>query len=153
MGTGRSGRARRVQKVVRVALLVGVALAVALGLWLGSRVEVVTLRGEAPGWVVIEYENPRCPRLPASLLGRKISIPEGHYACFSDGPLLGPFEMRVQDAQGRPVGSDRILRHGFTRGDLGGTRVSADVFFYGTPEQLATSSEDAAAVLRAHHPG
>lgn len=140
---------------VVTAVVFGVAAAVLVGaamLWWLSRVYVVTLEVRGPGWVVIEYQNPKCPRLPRRFFGRAVTVPPSGYACFADDPMVGPVVMRVRDPEGRRIRADRIWRRGLVTSTLGSCRIAADVFFFGSAEQLDASTQDVGSVLRARHP-
>lgn len=101
-----------------------------------------------PGWVTIEYENPKCSPLKESLFGQEFVIPESGFLCTSSSMYMGwqrrkyylidesnhrtalePGEMIFRE-EGRQV-NERSLDAGMPV-----CKVTAEEFFYGPKDKL-----------------
>ncbi|HEV7747808.1 MAG TPA: hypothetical protein VGO56_22600 [Pyrinomonadaceae bacterium] len=108
------------------------------------------------GWVIIEYENPKCPRLREGRLWQEHVIPESRYLCTSSHSEENLTYQRyyLVDAQGRRnrLGIDKQI---FQRRSLqlspsnNACRITVEEFWYG-PKDLIDNED--AAIVEKYHP-
>ena len=119
-----------------------------------------------PGWVSIEYDNPKCQILNGTALSQEFVVPKTGYLCTSSPLQKGPFQRKYflmgADGQLTPlsVGKD-IWREGVLSKDepsldkgLPRCNVSLDQFFYGSKDDLKEESSifQNEIFLRDYHP-
>jgi len=149
-------------KVPNMKLILGAVLVLGLGLsgvyvWKPVRVQTYLLPSTLkPGWVTIEYENPKCPPLREGRLWQEHVIPESGYLCTSSRRERGWFYRKyylVQvNGERKPLieGKD-IFQESAIYLDAGNPdcKVIANSFWYGLKEQIDNQQHE---VLKQHHP-
>ena len=132
-------------------LLVGALLG---ALVVGCRSESYVLaEGSKPGWVVLEFENPKCPAMESGWLGRDFFLPESGYLCTSspiDGGYVYERYYLLRDNGRREhldIGKEIHGRSGLNL-TLEGCRLTATVFRY----DGADGAWDSGEFIREHHP-
>ena len=89
-----------------------------------------------PGWVTIEYENPKCESLKEFSGGREFVIPESGYLCTSSSMYMGWAQRRyfVVEEGGRRTPlkvKKHIWREASFRINESDCKVVAEEYFYG----------------------
>lgn len=109
-----------------------------------------------PSWVIIEYDNQKCPALKEGRLWQEHTIPESGYLCTSSHSEEGLTYQRyylVDEKGGRTrlaINDQIFQRRTIYLNPLNGTcKVTAEEFWYGPKDQITT--EDTA-LLENHHP-
>jgi hypothetical protein len=113
------------------------------GLWYraANTITIWEIPADYRGWVVLEWENPECPKLPSRGLSRIIPVDATGYACTSNRPEDVPSgyrtffvypdghreELRAQDYNYKGVQP----YFGFTRGGVDGSQ-RYDASYIGT---------------------
>ncbi len=108
-----------------------------------------------PGWVIIEYDNPKCAPLEEGRLWQMHVIPESGYLCTSSHSeagltyqryyLVNETGKRIQLAMGKQIFQRRSL---YLNPANGACKVSAEEFWYGPEDQI--NNEDAVLLERFH---
>jgi hypothetical protein len=101
-----------------------------------------------PGWVTIEYGNPRCPALVDGIFGREFLIPKSRYLCTSSQRYEGLHRAKYYliDSNNNRTSlneSERIFKpesffwkEGSLEQGLPDCNVTGDEFFYGPKDKL-----------------
>lgn len=153
-----------------VLLVVGVVL-VAVYQQRIILVETYLLSTKMPhGWVVIEYENPRCKPLRDRLFERRFVIPESGYLCTSSSIYMGWHKARYylveEDGSWKPLvekewisqqNSFEMKKYSFQPSNQGNVtnlptkcEVKGSSFWYGPPDQITI--DETPLIIARHHP-
>jgi len=144
-------------KVILGALLALIGLLFALYAWKPVRFRAHLLPATLkPGWVTIEYENPKCSPLIESPLWQEHVIPESGYLCTSSrretGWVYDKYYLVQANGERSPLSEDKEI---FQMGTIylepwnPDCKVIADSFWYGPREQIDNQRHE---VLKQHHP-
>jgi hypothetical protein len=144
-------------KVIYAALLV-LALA-SFGVYILKPVRVQTYLLPStlkPGWVAIEYENPKCAPLKEGRLWQEHMIPESGYLCtsshretgwvYSKYYLVAPNGKRTRLAIGKQIFREITIYLDPLNPEC---KVIAESFWYGPQEQIDNQAE---VLLKKLHP-
>jgi len=144
-------------KLVFGTLLTVIGLLFVLYAWKPVRLQTYLLPSTLkPGWVTIEYENPRCSSLREGRLWQEHVIPESGYLCTSSQRetrwVYRKYYLVEANGERRPLTQDREI---FQVGTIylepwnPECKVIADSFWYGPQEQIDNQRHE---VLKQHHP-
>jgi hypothetical protein len=142
-------------KLVGIALLAIIGLTVLLFIWWPIRVQTYVLSSKMkPGWVIIEYENPKCQPLRKTLVGQEFVIPESGYMCTSSPIYIGWFrEEYYLEENGRrtPLKRQLIFRHTTSSilADEEKCQTKYESFWYGPQDQI---TNEAINLIKKYHP-
>jgi len=112
--------------------------------------------GTKPGWVTIEYENPKCSALKDGPLSQEHVIPPSGYLCTSSRRetnwVYRNYYLVKANGERRALTEDtEIFQEGTIYLDPANStcNVVADSFWYGPQEQIDNQRHEA---LKQHHP-
>lgn len=144
-------------KVILGTLLALSAILIALYAWQPVRLQSYLLPATLkPGWVTIEYENPKCNALKEGQIWQEHVIPESGYLCTSSrretGWVYRKYYLVESNGEQKSLSEDREI---FQVGTIylepwkAGCNVIADSFWYGPKEQIDNRRHE---ILEQHHP-